>query len=305
MVNVKELALQGVKVLALAVLLMMVNGFASRFLPEMPAADASAEASGGPSVPSGSFMAIVFGVMLVQTHALAHPIVRAKWYGWKLTFTTFILFFGTVTFMGQLESLVYLGGKMPEGMLPGLFAMGFLTAAVFSPIAVVTLKRWELHANDPPPPHDGAGISAGKIAFCGLVFVALYYLFGYYVAWKNPAVREYYNGTDPGSFIAQMKSVVQGSPWMLPFQYVRALLWVGLALLVIRMMKGPWWEAGIATAVLFTVPSLYLLLPNPMMPEPVRMAHLVETVPYQFLYGWFAAWLFRSPGKSDLSAQHT
>ena len=37
-------------------------------------------------------------------------------------------------------------------------------------------------------------------------------------------------------------------------------------------------------------------LPNPMMPEAVRLTHLVETLPYQFLFGWFVAWLFGRGG---------
>ena len=81
------------------------------------------------------------------------------------------------------------------------------------------------------------------------------------------------------------------------FQFLRSLLWVLLALLVIRMMKGRWWERGLATSFIFTMPAVYLLYPNPLMPEDVRMMHLLETAPYQFLFGWFAAWLFR-PGSS-------
>ena len=97
-----------------------------------------------------------------------------------------------------------------------------------------------------------------------------------------------------------MKGIAQGTPWMIPFQYLRGLMWVGLAILVIRIMKGAWWEAGLATALLFAVPSLYLLLPNELMPEPIRMGHLIETLPYQFMFGWFAAWLFCRLGESRL-----
>jgi hypothetical protein len=34
-----------------------------------------------------------------------------------------------------------------------------------------------------------------------------------------------------------------------------------------------------------------LLLPNPYMPEPVRMAHLVETASSNFIFGVFIGWL--------------
>jgi len=73
-----------------------------------------------------------------------------------------------------------------------------------------------------------------------------------------------------------MSSIVESTPWMLPFQYLRSLLWVALAVLVIRMMKGSWWQVALAVSLLFTVPAIYLLLPNPMMPDAVRMAHLAQ-----------------------------
>ena len=74
---------------------------------------------------------------------------------------------------------------------------------------------------------------------------------------------------------------------MLPVQYLRGILWVALGLLVIGSMRGPRWHAGLACALLFSVPSLYLLIPNPVMPDFPRITHLVETLPYQFLFGWF------------------
>jgi hypothetical protein len=307
----KDLGILLVKIILLAVLLMVVNGIGSRFLPA-PEADGTGQISeavveSAPAPPSGSFMALVLTLMLLQTVALAYPVIRSKWSGWKLALAVFLLYFGTVTFMGQLESLVYLGGKMPDGMLLGLFAMGFFAAAVFSPIAVLVLGKWKAgtaaSATSGHREPTSAVEWAWKTAVGGLVFLSLYYLFGYFVAWKNPLLRDFYGGTDPGSFFAQMRSVVESTPWMLPYQYLRSLLWVALAVLVIRVMKGSWWQVGLAVSLLFTVPAFYLLLPNPMMPDAVRMAHLVETAPYQFLFGWFVVWLFSRVGAGRLSAQ--
>jgi hypothetical protein len=307
----KDLGALLIKIFVLAVVLMIVNGIGSRFLPV-----AGSEGSGqipeavvesAPAPPSGSFMTLVFIVMLLQTVALAYPVIRSKWSGWKLTLSVFLLYFGTVTFMGQIESLIYLGGRMPDGMLSGIFAMGLFAAAVFSPIVVLVLGKWKVDtaptATSGPRKPTSAGEWAWKIAVGGLVFLSLYYLFGYFVAWKNPLVREYYGGTDPGSFFAQMSSIVASTPWMLPFQYLRGLLWVALAVMVMRMMKGSWWQVAIAVSLLFTVPAFYLLFPNPMMPDAVRMAHLVETAPYQFLFGWFVVWLFSRVGAGRISAQ--
>jgi hypothetical protein len=255
------------KILALTVILMLINGLASRFLPATGGSADPSEAATASAPPAGSFMALVLALMLLQTIALAYPALRSKWHGWKLASALFVLYFGTVTFMSQMESLVYLGGKMPEGMLAGLFAMGAFAAALFSPIAVLVLGKWTpgpaagerlVHRHEP----NSTAEWTWKIAVGGLVFVTLYYVFGYFVAWQMPEIREYYGGTDPGSFFGQMRSILEGQPWMIPFQYLRGLLWVGLAVLIVRMMRGPWWEAGIAASALFAVPSFYLLMPN-------------------------------------------
>ena len=60
------------------------------------------------------------------------------------------------------------------------------------------------------------------------------------------------------------------------------------------MMKGNWWEAGLAVALLFgVVMNTQLLLPNPLMPKDVRMAHLVETAVSNFIFGWVLVWILR------------
>jgi hypothetical protein len=299
-VSNKEIGILALKIIALTLVLMLVNAMGSRFLPAIEEAGAGAEAMEGPqqaSQPSGSFLALVLSVMFLQTLALAYPVVRSRWHGWRLIVTVFVVYFGTVTFMSQIESLVYLNDRLSSGMLAGLFAMGLFNAMVFAPIIVAVLSKWKAA---PPTEADSRRVPPRtpmdwlwRLLFAGGVFLAFYYVFGYFVAWKNPVLRDYYGGTDPGTFLAQMSGILRDSPWMIPLQFVRGLLWVALALPVIRMMKGPWWEAGVALAILFSVPVIYLLFPNPFMPDAVRMTHLVETAPYQFLFGWLVAWIFR------------
>ena len=39
------------------------------------------------------------------------------------------------------------------------------------------------------------------------------------------------------------------------------------------------------------LPNLGMILPNPLMPGPVRMSHLIETTTSNFLWGVAIAWL--------------
>jgi len=272
------------KLIALTLTLLVLSGIGALLIPaNQPAGDTAAAAP-----PLGLILLVFF----FQTLALAIPILWSRWNGWRLAAVIFVAYFGTVTFLTQIESLVYLGDKMPGELMAGLIAMGFFVAAVFSPLCVLVLGKWrpELAARATPPPGLNLGQWGWRVAASGFVFLCLYYLFGYYIAWQDPALRAYYGGTDPGSFLAQMMSVAQSTPWMIPLQYVRGLMYVGLGLLVVYSMRGPWWRPGLALSILFAVPALYLLFPNPLMPDFPRMTHFIETLPYQFLFGWFLAW---------------
>jgi hypothetical protein len=236
----------------------------------------------------------LLAVCFLNTVVLTYVILRTRWAGWQLMATVFVVFYGVTTVMSQIESAVFIT-RLPPGMLPRLFLMGALIAAPYSVLAVLILGKRTAVAGDPAP-HTRLVMPAGewvwKLAVIAAVYVVLYFTFGYFIAWKNPAVREYYGGIDEGAFFAHMGPVLRTTPWLVPFQIVRAMLWVGLALPVIRMMQGRRWEAVLAVGLLFcVVMNAQLLLPNPYMPETVRMTHLVETASSNLLFGLFAGWL--------------
>jgi hypothetical protein len=57
------------------------------------------------------------------------------------------------------------------------------------------------------------------------------------------------------------------------------------------MLKGGWQETALALGLLFAVTNAQLLLPNPYMPEAVRMTHLIETASSNFIFGCLIGWL--------------
>ncbi len=248
--------------------------------------------SGAGESGTGSTL-ILLAVCFVEVSVIARIILRARWGGWRLVGAVMVVFYGVTTFMPQIESAVFIT-RLPAGTLPRLFALGALVALPFSVLAVPILGK-----RKPDPlvnPDPGSRVPAGewtwKILILVVLYLVLYFTFGYFVAWKNPAVREYYGGTDPGSFVAQMQTVTRDSPWLVPFQILRGLCWVILALITVRVLKGSRLEAAITIGLLFgLVMNAQLLLPNPYMPEPVRMAHLVETATSNFIFGGAAGWV--------------
>jgi hypothetical protein len=219
---------------------------------------------------------------------MAYIILRSRWSGWRLMLAIFVVYYGVTTFMGQIESAVFIT-RLPPGLLPRLFLAGAVIALPFSILAVLVLgKRKGDGAGRTPLPGDWPW----RVALLAVAYVILYFTFGYFIAWQNPAVRAYYGGVDHGGFFAHMRFEVGARPWLIPFQLVRGLLWTAIALPVIAMMKGGRTETALVLGFLFAVVmNSQLLLPNPYMPEAVRMAHLVETASSNFIFGWLAGWL--------------
>jgi hypothetical protein len=273
------------KVIALTIILFVCFAVAGGvLLPQK--ASATPEQASAP----GALLAVCF----LNTLILTHLVLRSRWAGWRLIATVAFVFYGVTTFMPQIESAVFLT-RLPPGTLPRLFLMGALVAAPFSVLAVLVLGRRRADpegAADNPrlvmPPAEWAW----KLAAIVLAYVAAYFTFGYFIVWRNPVAREYYGGIDEGTFFAQLGSVARSTPWLIPFQIMRGLLWAGIALPVIRMMRGGWPEAALAIGFLFGVMMpAWLLLPNPYMPDAVRMAHLIETSSSMLIFGFFVGWL--------------
>jgi hypothetical protein len=295
--SVKAVLSLGAKVLALTILQLVCFVIASG-LTLAPLMSDPAAAAGAQAAAAGLPL-----VMLLNTAVLAYPILRSRWHGWRLTAAMLFVFYGTYMLLPYVEVIAFppVVAHMPPGMLPASFLMGAILALLFTPPAVFVLGKWkEGPAADAPSDRLAmpAREWAWKLAAIATAYLVLYFTFGYFVAWRTPAVAAYYGGSDPGSFWAQMGNVMRDTPWLPFFQVFRAMLWTLFALPVIRMMKGPRWEAGLAVALLFAVlMNSGLLLPSPIMPEGVRVAHLLETAPSNFIFGWVVAWLLTQPAQ--------
>lgn len=257
----------------------------------------------GASIQAGETLAALLAVSLLNTLVLSYVIMRSRWTGWKLILAIFFVSYGVTTVMGQIETAFFVT-RLPAGMLPRLFLSGAIIAALFSSLAVLILGKGRSHPTESNG-HSRLDMTVGqwavRLSLIVIAYVAIYFIFGYFIAWKNASVRAYYGGSDPGSFLAQMSNVLRDTPLLLPLQAVRAMLWTAIAVPVIRMMKGQWWETGLAVALLFSVVmNSQLLLPNPLMPQEVRMVHLLETATSNFLFGWLIVLILRGRRQSAL-----
>jgi hypothetical protein len=260
---------------------------------------ASSASTGEPAV------APLITVAILNTAVIGWLILRSRFYGWRLIATLFGVFFCVQTLLPQVESIIFqsspgFANHLPAGMVPRILAAGLVHAALWIPVAVIILGKRRadpIAATSGERPPLLAELLTWKLPLAAAIYVVVYFTFGYYVAWRQPAITTYYGGSDPGTIWLQLASVMRATPW-LPFaQAVRGVLWVTLAVVVIRMLKGSALEKALAIGLLFgAVMNAGLLLPNPYMPHDVRMIHLVETASSNFLFGLLLGWLFGREG---------
>jgi hypothetical protein len=254
------------------------------------------------SVPAdaGATLRALLVVSLINAAVWTYLILRSRWTGWKLILTVFVVFYGVNTLMPQIETAYFIT-RLPPGMLPRLFLAGLIMSAAFAPLAVLILGKIKGATSEPSRLKMPAVQWVWKLSLIVVAYVIIYFTFGYFVAWRSAAVRAYYGGSDPVGFIVHIMNLLRDEPLLFVLQAIRALLWAALAVPVIKMTKSPWQEAALAVALLFAVVNSQLLIPNPLMPAEVRMAHLLETATSNFLFGWLVVFIltFRSRDRSS------
>ncbi len=277
--NVKQLFSFGWRFLFLTVLYVIVQSVGYGWF----------EVSIDPSFIAEHQNAMMLGTVLV---AVVHTLLvmmlvwRSSWSGWPLMLAVGFAFYGVTTFLSVLE-VVYFGPAMgiPREALPGLFLAPLPLALVWVPLAALLLGRGRRSAGtrvvEQRPEMDNvpAGQWVWKLALIALAYLAIYFIFGWFVAWQNPDLRAMYgDGANEQVF----------SLWLIPFQVLRALLWVLFGLPVIRMTRGRTWQVALVVALLLSLaPAIGLVTPNPYMPDPsVRLSHLIELLTSNFLFGW-------------------
>jgi hypothetical protein len=298
--NLKNLVMLSLKIVALTLLQMVCFTVAALIVMPRSVLEQRSSEDGGPALVLICFL---------NTLILAYFILRSRSGGWKLIAAVFFVFYGVMTVMPQVETAFFLTTRLPPGTVPRLFAMGAIVAGIFSPVAVLLLRR---RKQDESIVAADSGVGRvtmpatqwlWTLALIAAVYVTLYFTFGYFIAWQSPAVRAYYgsSGDSPG-FFEQMGTVLRETPSLVPFQVLRALMWTAFALPIISMIRGRRWEGAILLGLLFAVvTSDQLLLPNPYMPQEVRMAHLVETATSNFIFGVIVSWLlYKGPTRNEL-----
>ncbi len=236
---------------------------------------------------------------LINTVLIVALIVTSRWYGWRLMAFLALAYYGSFTFMTQIETWFFLTRitVSPE-LLPRLFLMGLSIPLIYIPIAILICNKWKNKDNDEVNFKKVSNLMPvnqllWKLGVLAIVYLAIYWLAGYFIAWQNPELRAFYGSPgDITPFIAHTVTTFTQSPGLVLLQLVRGVLFGLIVLPLIMGSNIKPWLTGLLVAFLLAAPHLGHIMPNPLMPlASVRLSHMIETATSTFIFGLIVVWL--------------
>ncbi|KUO49971.1 MAG: hypothetical protein APF76_05770 [Desulfitibacter sp. BRH_c19] len=247
-----------------------------------------------------SLMFILF--LSINTLVLSLLTIYSKWSGLKLIGSMIIVFFGLQTFMTQIETYFFIEAfpLLNNSDFIMLVLRGFITAVLFVPFLVWLLGKTKPKLGDIQFYNRTIIVFkswAWKWLLLSGVYVVIYFIFGYFIAWQYPEVRQFYSGsTDITGIWNHLLHVLNTNPEIFLFQFIRGALWILFAIPIVLMLREDKWKVVVILILLLgLLPTTQLMLSNPLMPSVVRIAHLIEVSISMAIFGGLIGVLLYNP----------
>jgi hypothetical protein len=287
--NVKRIFMWAVRIILLIILYFIIWVFGSLavtgHIPNKPAEPGLVDEITGMLILS-----------IINTILIIGIIVSSRWRGWRLALLLALAYYGSFTFLTQIETWYFLTEitVSPE-LLTGLFIMGLAVPFLFIPVAVLICGRWKsikinIENTNMVMPKKQFILKLGIIA---AIYLVIYWCAGYFIAWQNPDLRAFYGSTgEIMPFSEHTFTTITEAPGLIILQLVRGLLFAIIAIPIILGSNVKPWLTAMLVGLLLGVPHLAHILSNPLIPlASVRFSHMVETATSTFMFGLIIVWL--------------
>jgi len=205
--------------------------------------------------------------------------------GIKLFFNTVFVVFFIQSFMTQIETMFF-SYAFPAFSKSDII---FVTlVSLFSVLAVVPLLIKFFQNKDFAFERKKINIKSIliKLSVIGVIYLFIYMIFGYFVAWQFEELRIFYSGSpEKISFWGQLFNNFKTTPIIFPFQIIRGILF-GVAIIPIgNMVNKNKIIFIICVCLLYLCTVIQLIIPNALFPDMVRIVHLLEMSSSMLLFG--------------------
>ena len=243
------------------------------------------------SDPLGS-LALMWVCCLLEVIVLHFYIVTIPWNrGARFVIIWLVLFllqFG----LTQVEVWFYVDPQIiSHRMVLSTVAAGFIMSMLYTTLITFTYPLTSPSSPSNSESHTKSWLFILTLGI--LIYPAIYFTAGYFIAWQWEVIRTYYTGqTDLLSFGQVMWANFKSGAYGL--QAFRGIIWTLLSLWILRsMVTNSWLYKGIIMGLLFAIiMNAQHLIPNPLMPDDVRAIHALETSVSNFVWGFIIVWLW-------------
>jgi hypothetical protein len=250
------------------------------------------------AVPASGFLSTPLAFLLngaLNALIIVWAARRSSLKGLGLWMQLLVLSFGAQVFMTQVETGYFISA-FP--LLHGNFELyrlvlrGLLTSALFTLLVTWMVGGFSNKPRSQPVFKVTADNFVKVGAWLAVIYIAIYMLFGYYVAWQSQELRLFYGGpAELNSFTAQWGLSLMQRPELPVFQYFRGFLWILCLVPLFMGFAGKRVELIILSALaLALLPTAQLAFANPLMPAGVSVYHFYEVGISTGIFGALCAW---------------
>jgi hypothetical protein len=284
-----KIILQGLGAMLAFVFSLVIANMLSPLSPAIMAANTTASGFLSPAM-AFLFNAIVNATILVW--AARHSSFR----GLTMVGQLFVLSFGAQVFMTQIET-GYFVSAFPllanNFQLYNLILRGLLTSLFFSILVTWICGGFSRKARPTSSFTVTTENTVKQGAWLSIIYIVLYMLFGYFVAWQVKELRLFYGGpAELNGFFEQWGITAMAKPEFPVFQYFRGILWILCLVPLFMGFSGKHLELIVFSALaLALLPTAQLALANPLMPAAVSLGHFWEVSLSTGIFGALCGWL--------------
>ena len=207
----------------------------------------------------------------------------------KLATATFLLF----PLMGFIESAFWLDSLnvVDDNEYVKMFFRSFITFILFSTYLSLIYKK----GNTPDQNRSNLlnlKLLTQRLLLIGVIYIFIYNLFGYFVAWQFESTRIYYTGTSELKGFITMLSLNFSDPKFIIVHFFRGILFGLSGYIFYTMLNCSKIKMTIISALIFGGFGFQIILPNPIFPEMVRISHFLETTASMIVFGMIVIYFF-------------
>ena len=125
-----------------------------------------------------------------------------------------------------------------------------------------------------------------KLSIIGIMYLFVYMIFGYFIAWQFEELRIFYSGTaEKLNFFGQLLNNLKTNPIIYPFQVLRGILFGVFLLPLVNMIAKNRFIFITSVCLVYLCTAIMLIIPNALFPDMVRIGHLIEMTVSMFIFG--------------------